>query len=569
MLDDDTTGSDTGSGAADAGTEAAPPATRTRRRAASRPAGPPAAAAPSAEAVPVTTPAGGASTGAATTTPRKRAAKKPAKATAPSAEVAPDEVPAAASAAEDEVAAKPKRTRKKAAPAVFSAPKEPESADAVVPTAAETASVVLFQPPDPEQAEAPRRRSRSRARTPEVPADELDEGATDAVRLDFDSDADGRTEDEPGTEGDDDSGEGTARRRRRRGGRGRRGRGGRENEGAGDHGDQDDPSDDGGSESADTGGRGPADDAEGDSDDETSGTGTRRRRRRRRGGAADSDGSSDDPPNTVVRVREPRSRTASDEVTGVRGSTRLEAKKQRRREGREQGRRRPPILTESEFLARRESVDRVMLVRQTGDRTQIAVLEDGMLAEHYVNKAEATSFVGNVYLGRVQNVLPSMEAAFVDIGKGRNAVLYAGEVNWDAAALDGQPRRIEHALKSGDQVLVQVTKDPIGHKGSRLTVAGQPPGSFPGLCPRRLDDRHQSQAPRHRAHPPQGHPQDGRARGCRRDRPDRGRGGQRGGALPRRGPPGRPVGGHREEGQVRLGTGAALRRARPRGPRHP
>ena len=119
-----------------------------------------------------------------------------------------------------------------------------------------------------------------------------------------------------------------------------------------------------------------------------------------------------------------------------------------------------------------------MIVRQTGDRTQIAVLEDGMLAEHYVNKAESTSFVGNVYLGRVQNVLPSMEAAFVDIGKGRNAVLYAGEVNWDAAGLDGQPRRIEHAMKSGDQVLVQVTKDPIGHKGSRLTAQISLPGRF-------------------------------------------------------------------------------------------
>ena len=222
---------------------------------------------------------------------------------------------------------------------------------------------------------------------------------------------------------------------------------------------------------------GPSDDADADADEEgAAGTGTRRRRRRRRGGSGDPDGSTDDPPNTVVRVREPRGR--NDEVTGVRGSTRLEAKKQRRREGREQGRRRPPILTESEFLARRESVDRVMLVRQTGDRTQIAVLEDGMLAEHYVNKAEATSFVGNVYLGRVQNVLPSMEAAFVDIGKGRNAVLYAGEVNWDAAALDGQPRRIEHALKSGDQVLVQVTKDPIGHKGSRLTSQISLPGRF-------------------------------------------------------------------------------------------
>ncbi|HEY0699469.1 MAG TPA: Rne/Rng family ribonuclease, partial [Micromonospora sp.] len=170
---------------------------------------------------------------------------------------------------------------------------------------------------------------------------------------------------------------------------------------------------------------------------------------------------------TVVKIREPR-RTA-DEVQGVSGSTRLEAKRQRRRDGREQRRTRPPILSESEFLARRESVDRVMVVRQRGDRTQIGVLEDGILVEHYVTRASAGSMAGNVYLGKVQNVLPSMEAAFVDIGRGRNAVLYAGEVNWDSTGLEGRARSIEQALRSGDSVLVQVTKDPIGHKGARLT----------------------------------------------------------------------------------------------------
>ena len=160
------------------------------------------------------------------------------------------------------------------------------------------------------------------------------------------------------------------------------------------------------------------------------------------------------------------------------GSTRLEAKRQRRRDGRDTGRRRAPILTESEFLARREAVDRKMVIRQRGERTQIAVLEDDVLVEHYVTQAQATSFAGNVYLGRVQNVLPSMEAAFVDIGKGRNAVLYAGEVNWDAAGLSGKQRSIETALKSGDKVLVQVTKDPIGHKGARLTQQINLPGRF-------------------------------------------------------------------------------------------
>ena len=166
------------------------------------------------------------------------------------------------------------------------------------------------------------------------------------------------------------------------------------------------------------------------------------------------------------------------DVRGVKGSTRLEAKRQRRREGRESGRRRPPIITESEFLARREAVERVMVVRQRGDRTQIAVLEDGILVEHYVDKASHQSYVGNVYLGRVQNVLPSMEAAFVDIGKGRNAVLYAGEVNFDASGLEGESKRIESALKSGQSILVQATKDPIGHKGARLTSQVSLPGRY-------------------------------------------------------------------------------------------
>ncbi len=172
------------------------------------------------------------------------------------------------------------------------------------------------------------------------------------------------------------------------------------------------------------------------------------------------------------------SRTANDDVRSVKGSTRLEAKKQRRREGRETGRRRPPIVTESEFLARRESVVRTMVVRQRKDRTQIAVLEDGVLVEHYVNRSSQQSYVGNVYLGKVQNVLPSMEAAFVDVGKGRNAVLYAGEVNFDVSGLEGQPKRIESALKSGQSVIVQVTKDPVGHKGARLTSQVSLPGRY-------------------------------------------------------------------------------------------
>ncbi|RSS98433.1 Rne/Rng family ribonuclease, partial [Streptomyces sp. WAC05950] len=210
----------------------------------------------------------------------------------------------------------------------------------------------------------------------------------------------------------------------------------------------------------------------------------RRRRRRRSGdtGAEVAEAGDEDGVRTVVKVREPRpareKAEPSDEVQSIKGSTRLEAKKQRRREGREQGRRRVPIITEAEFLARREAVERVMVVRQSGERTQIGVLEDNVLVEHYVNKEEATSYVGNVYLGKVQNVLPSMEAAFIDIGKGRNAVLYAGEVNFEALGMANGPRRIESALKSGQSVLVQVTKDPIGHKGARLTSQVSLPGRY-------------------------------------------------------------------------------------------
>lgn len=191
---------------------------------------------------------------------------------------------------------------------------------------------------------------------------------------------------------------------------------------------------------------------------------------------------------TVRRRRRRRSSTEDDsselsnEVEGVKGSTRLEAKRQRRREGRRENRRRQ-VVTESEFLARRESVKREMIVREKNGLNQIAVLEDGLLVEHYVARRTQQTMVGNIYLGRVQNVLPSMEAAFVDLGKGRNAVLYAGEVNWEALGFQGRPRRIEQALKSGDTVLVQVTKDPIGHKGARLTSQITLAGRFLVLVP--------------------------------------------------------------------------------------
>ncbi|GHD39061.1 Rne/Rng family ribonuclease [Mycetocola manganoxydans] len=222
----------------------------------------------------------------------------------------------------------------------------------------------------------------------------------------------------------------------------------------------------------------PNDDFDDDDDDEDEQSTVRRRARRRSND--DRRGGQNDPANTVVKVRQPREPREVEQITEpqrIKGSTRLEAKKQRRRDGRDAGRRRP-VVTEAEFLARRESVDRKMVVRSKNGRIQIGVLEDGVLVEHYVARNQEASLIGNVYLGRVQNVLPSMEAAFVDIGRGRNAVLYSGEVDWDAAETGNQPRRIELALKPGDRVLVQVTKDPIGHKGARLTSQVSLPGRY-------------------------------------------------------------------------------------------
>jgi len=324
----------------------------------------------------------------------------------------------------------------------------------------------------------------------------VDEGSEDddAESVDDDSDID-----------DEEQADRPAGRRRRRGRRGR-GRGRGEQGGSDGQSESGDPivgadgdaeqrtdlteaEDDDGQDAEDS--EEPGDDENGSAD---AGSKRRRRRRRRKSGSGDDNDDSpapDDPPNTVVHERAPRpagksgapdggaSDTAAAEIKGIDGSTRLEAKRQRRRDGRDAGRRRPPVLTEAEFLARREAVERVMVVRDRvrtepphpGARyTQIAVLEDGIVVEHFVTSAASASLVGNIYLGIVQNVLPSMEAAFVDIGRGRNGVLYAGEVNWEAAGLGGADRKIEQALKPGDYVVVQVSKDPVGHKGARLTT---------------------------------------------------------------------------------------------------
>ena len=238
--------------------------------------------------------------------------------------------------------------------------------------------------------------------------------------------------------------------------------------------------------------RGHEQEKERDKDDEDEAPLTRRRRRRR--GSKSAEGESEESGS-----RRSRKQQYIDEITDVEGSTRLEAKKQRRRDNRRE-RSRQSQLVEQDFLARRENVNRLMVVREKEHHTQISVIEDDILVEHYVSDIQEVSTVGNIYLGRVQNVLPSMEAAFVDIGQARNGVLYAGEVNWDSTRLEGQPRRIELAFKSGDPVLVQVTKDPIGHKGARLTsqvtLAGRflvlvPSGGMTGVS-RKLPDRERS-----------------------------------------------------------------------------
>ncbi|WUJ68168.1 Rne/Rng family ribonuclease [Kribbella soli] len=334
-----------------------------------------------------------------------------------------------------------------------------------------------------------RTRTRSARKTTET-AGTTAAGAT-ATSTDLDTETDEADEEsadvtDAQSEDGEEGGEGTRRRRRRRGGRRRRKSGDGADDNADDQSDdEDEPDTQDTDQDADASDDGDQDGAADSDEDGEAGSSSRRRRRRRRRKGEDSGAASpDDPDETVVRVREPRSKTVNNEITAVEGSTRLEAKKQRRREGRAAGRRRAPIVTEAEFLARRESVERTMVIRSRDDLTQIAVSEDNVLVEHYVTTAEQTSLIGNVYLGRVQNVLPSMEAAFIDIGKGRNAVLYAGEVDWATLGGANGPRKIEQVLKSGQAVLVQVTKDPIGHKGARLTNQISLPGRYVVYVPR-------------------------------------------------------------------------------------
>ncbi|MFI5709045.1 Rne/Rng family ribonuclease [Kribbella sp. NPDC051620] len=400
---------------------------------------------------------------APTEVPKQAASTSPVEATP---EAAPEAAPTAG-----------RRTRRRSTAAERAA----EAAETQANTA-QAEPVEVEQTPEVAEEQAStttrRRRSRRSRDAEEVAADRAEPVLEQARHIDADTEDDETDEGHDAEADEDDDQPSTTRRRRRRGGRRRRKAGESDSEDNADEGDEpdEDQSDD---EAEDN-------DQSAESDDEAEGAGTssRRRRRRRRRKGEDTALAADDPDETVVRVREPRSKTVNNEITAVEGSTRLEAKKQRRREGRAAGRRRAPIVSEAEFLARRESVERTMVIRARDDLTQIAVSEDNVLVEHYVTTAEQSSLIGNVYLGRVQNVLPSMEAAFIDIGKGRNAVLYAGEVDWATLGGANGPRKIEQVLKSGQAVLVQVTKDPIGHKGARLTNQISLPGRYVVYVPR-------------------------------------------------------------------------------------
>ena len=189
-----------------------------------------------------------------------------------------------------------------------------------------------------------------------------------------------------------------------------------------------------------------------------------KRRRRRRGGRGRSSGSGGNEqqgrPVEAVIAHEP---VELDEET-------LERRRGRERKGRPVGR-------------------YMMTVHVTPKATQIAVLEGRSLIEHYVSHPsdDVSQIHGNIYLGRVQNVLPGMEAAFVDIGTPKNAVLYRGDVHYDPEDIEGGTTagrpRIEDVLKAGQTILCQVTKNPIGAKGARLTQEVSLPGRFVVLIP--------------------------------------------------------------------------------------
>ena len=178
-----------------------------------------------------------------------------------------------------------------------------------------------------------------------------------------------------------------------------------------------------------------------------------------------------------------------------RGEGRGEGRDNNRRNSRDSRGSRDHVDTEADLIARRKGKERdgrplgryLMCVHVRNDLTQVALLEGRSLTEHYVSRPadDATQIHGNIYLGKVQNVLPGMEAAFVDIATPKNAVLYRGDVQFDKEDVveQGPEPRIEQVLKRGQLILCQVTKNPIGEKGARLTQEVSLPGRFVVLIP--------------------------------------------------------------------------------------
>ncbi len=403
--------------------------------------------------------------------PAKRATKK---ATGAEPDAATDAATEAAPAAKKAAA---KRTTAKKAPAKratrASAGASDAEADTSAPAAATSSPTVAADSSGAEERQRTRTRSRSR-RTADPAAGTSDApGTSGTARTADTSDAEGsRERDRDGEDGEDGAGDG-APRRRRRGGRGRRGRG---RSGAALSGD----------------------DQRGDDQHEDD---------RRADGADDEDdapagkaekGGRDAAPKKKQAKKKQKTRSdddGDDEDRIPRGGTRMAAKKARRSGGQgatrgggsgggQRRQARPGGVTEEERRAILAGPPRTMIVTAKPERTQIAVMEDRTLVEHYVTRDEDVTFVGNIYMGRVQNVLPGMEAAFIDIGKGRNGVLYAGEVLYDEMDLDEESdQRIENVLKPGQKVLVQVTKDPMGTKGPRLTMHLSLAGRYVVLAP--------------------------------------------------------------------------------------
>ena len=324
---------------------------------------------------------------------------------------------------------------------------------------------------------AQRRAPQQRRRPPSTPREGSSESADasdvrDDAPASADADADGSAANATGT---------PAKRRRRRGGRGR-GKKPAAAEGARD----------GSAVEVDPDAPDPAaealaeqrDDAEPDASD-TPSSSSRRRRRRKPAGEREPGTAPNAPKAAKTPAKAPakakaapkKSRAASIEEQVAAGGPTRRIRATRTRTGRDGRRRREPLVVPPRIT------DKLMVITERGDRDQIAVLEEDMLVQHYVTRAGATSMVGNVYLGRVQNVLPGMEAAFVDVGRGRNGVLYAGEVNYSPEDIEGPAPRIEQLLKAGQAVMVQVTKDPMGGKGARLTANLSLAGRYLVLAP--------------------------------------------------------------------------------------